>query len=174
MGKLSSLACAISITLGGAALADPGDTHSVESPFEIVDGKGACSKPGVICFAPEGADTQRAETASAPTGKAVHVAAFRHVAGAHQWAVHLEATPKKSWTGNAVFMIFDTSDPQSLAEGYYTTMHQGAIKGGHPVAANLSLTSEEGFVAGHTYRVRVLQLISGREIVLAEGDLSLL
>jgi hypothetical protein len=174
MEKSTSLACVFALTLGGVAVAEPGNVHGPESRFEIVDGKGGCSKVGAVCFTPDSDQTQRAETAAAPSGKSVHVAAFRHVAGAHEWTVHLEATPKKSWTGNAVFMVFDASDPQSMAEGYYQAMYQGAIKAGKPIAARLLLTSEEGFRAGHTYRVRVHQIISGREIVLAEGDLSLL
>jgi hypothetical protein len=38
----------------------------------------------------------------------------------------------------------------------------------------VNLSPEEGFRAGHTYRIRIVQLIGGREIVLGEGDVSLL
>ena len=42
------------------------------------------------------------------------------------------------------------------------------------LAARVSLSPDDGFRAGHTYRIRIVQLINGREIVLAESDVSLL
>lgn len=41
------------------------------------------------------------------------------------------------------------------------------------VAAELTLAACDGFEPGHTYRLRIAQLFSGKEIVLAETDLSL-
>ena len=42
------------------------------------------------------------------------------------------------------------------------------------LAARLTLQPSEGFHAGHTYRLRVVQLVGGKEVLLAEGDVTLL
>ena len=48
------------------------------------------------------------------------------------------------------------------------------MKAGARLAARVVLSPEDGFRAGHTYRIRVVQLINSKEIVLGESDVSLL
>ena len=47
------------------------------------------------------------------------------------------------------------------------------IKAGNKLAARVTLAPDEGFRAGHTYRIRVVQLINGKELILTEGDVAL-
>jgi hypothetical protein len=91
------------------------------------------------------------------------------------WALDLAANLKRSaWSGNALFIFFDLEDPNAVENRQFTALYQGIIKAGPRVAAHLSLAPAEGFRAGHAYRLRIVQLIGGKEIVLGEGDFSLL
>jgi hypothetical protein len=91
------------------------------------------------------------------------------------WTIELSGTLKRAaYAGNALFLFFDLEDPQSLENRQFTALYQAPLKAISKVAARISLSPEEGFRAGHTYRLRILQLINGREIVLGESDLSLL
>jgi hypothetical protein len=38
----------------------------------------------------------------------------------------------------------------------------------------LVLHSQDGFRAGHTYRLRVVQIVAGKEIELSSGEIGLL
>lgn len=91
------------------------------------------------------------------------------------WTIELSGTLKRpAWAGNALFLLFDLEDPQSVENRQFTALYQAPLKPSARLGARLSLSPEEGFRAGHTYRLRIVQLINGREIVLGEGDLSLL
>ena len=79
-----------------------------------------------------------------------------------------------AWAGNALFLFFDLEDAESLENRQFTALYQAPVKAGAKVAARVSLSPEDGFRPGHTYRVRIVQLIDGKEIVLAESDVSLL
>ena len=65
-------------------------------------------------------------------------------------------------------------DPEALSARQFTALYQTAVKSSRSLSARLSLTGEEGFRAGRTYRVRVVQLVGGKEVLLAEGDVTLL
>jgi hypothetical protein len=91
------------------------------------------------------------------------------------WTLEITGTLKRpAWAGNALFLFFDLEDPASLENRQFTALYQAPVKAGAKVAARVSLAPEDGFRPGHTYRVRVVQLINGKEIVLAESDVSLL
>ena len=74
-----------------------------------------------------------------------------------------------AWTGNALFLFFDLEDPESIENRQFTALYQAPVKAGAKVAARVSLSPEDGFRAGHTYRIRVVQLINGKEIVLGRA-----
>ena len=54
-----------------------------------------------------------------------------------------------------------------------TALWQGRVPAGDWIAAKLVFTSDDGFRPEHAYRLRIAQLIGGREVVLADGDLRL-
>ena len=91
------------------------------------------------------------------------------------WTLELTGTFKRpAWAGNALFLFFDLEDPDAIENRQFTALYQAPLKAGPKVAARLCLSPEDGFRPGHTYRIRVVQLISGKEIVLGESDVSLL
>ncbi|HXU68248.1 MAG TPA: hypothetical protein VN947_02915 [Polyangia bacterium] len=91
------------------------------------------------------------------------------------WTLELTGTLKHTaWAGNALFIFFDLEDPDSIENRQFTALYQAPLKAGPKVAARVSLSPEDGFRPGHTYRIRIVQLISGKEIVLGESDVSLL
>src|SRR5262249_2641277 len=91
------------------------------------------------------------------------------------WAVTLSANLKKpAWNGNALFIFFDLDDPSALENRQFTAMYQAAVKAGPRLGVKVAVSPDEGFRAGHTYRLRIVQLINGKEILLCEGDLSLI
>jgi hypothetical protein len=90
------------------------------------------------------------------------------------WTLELAANLKKpAWSGNALFVFFDMDDPGAIENRQTTALYQATVKAGPKVAARLALSPDEGFRVGHTYRIRVIQLIKGKEILLAEGDVAL-
>jgi hypothetical protein len=109
----------------------------------------------------DAAGTQAAAAATPPEGA--------------PWTVEVTGTLKHpAWAGNALFLFFDLDDPQSIENRQFTALFQAPLKAGAKLAARVSMSPDDGFRAGHSYRLRVVQLINGREIVLGESDLSLL
>jgi phage terminase large subunit-like protein len=91
------------------------------------------------------------------------------------WTLEVTGTLKRAaWAGNALFLFFDLEDPESIENRQFTALFQAPVKAGPKLAARVSLSPEDGFRPGHTYRVRIVQLINGKEIVLGESDVSLL
>jgi hypothetical protein len=83
---------------------------------------------------------------------------------------HLRRT---SWAGNALFVFFDASDANAMADHRYAALYQTSIPRTTQLAAGLALSPDDGFQPGHTYRLRIAQLIDGKEVVLAETDFAL-
>ena len=91
------------------------------------------------------------------------------------WTLELSGTLKHpAWAGNALFLFFDLEDPESIENRQFTALYQAPLKAGPKLAARVVLSPEDGFRPGHSYRIRVVQLINGKEIVLGESDVSLL
>lgn len=91
------------------------------------------------------------------------------------WTLELSGTLKHpAWAGNALFLFFDLEDPDAIANRQFTALYQAPLRAGPRLAARVVLSPEDGFRPGHSYRVRVVQLINGKEIVLAESDVALL
>jgi hypothetical protein len=176
--------------LGGSAYAAPGELMAQAAgeiePLQILDpppiGR-SCGKPGLMCWFAGARTTIAVESAAVASasrsGKDVAVAP--RFARASQpkpdgaWTLDLQATLKRpSWAGNLVILLYDAEDSQALEARQFTALYQASVKASKLLSARLSLSNEEGFRAGHTYRVRIVQLINGREILLAEGDVTLL
>ena len=91
------------------------------------------------------------------------------------WTLEIGGTLKHAaWSGNALFLFFDLEDPDAIENRQFTALYQAPLKAGSKLAARVVLSPEDGFRPGHTYRIRVVQLINGKEIVLGESDVSLL
>ena len=91
------------------------------------------------------------------------------------WTLEVTGTLKRSaYAGNTLFLFFDLEDANAIENRQFTALYQAAMKAGVKVAARLVLSPEDGFRPGHTYRLRVVQLINGREMILGESDVSLL
>jgi len=195
------MAMAMVVLAGGAAAAKPGDGPELrgdEPPLTVLEAAAAqpCALKAGLCIAAGARST--VAVASAPVasagapaerpGKAAPVvprfsrtAAVASSDGASSrpesapWTLELLANLKRpAWAGNALFIFFDLEDPDAVENRQFTALFQAPIKAGAKVAARLNLGPEDGFRAGHSYRVRIVQLINGKEITLAEGDLSLL
>jgi hypothetical protein len=52
-------------------------------------------------------------------------------------------------------------------------MYQVTLKAGNGVSARVRLSGDEGFRVGRAYHVLVVQLIGGKEVILADGTFSL-
>ena len=117
----------------------------------------------------------RAASVAATDGAATQAASSTTPSGGSPWTLEITGTLKRpAWAGNALFLFFDLEDAASLDSRQFTALYQAPVKAGAKVAARVSLSPEDGFRPGHTYRVRIVQLINGKEIVLAESDVSLL
>jgi hypothetical protein len=91
------------------------------------------------------------------------------------WTLEITGTLRHpAWAGNTLFLFFDLEDAAAIENRQFTALYQAPLKAGPKVAARVSLSPEDGFRPGHTYRVRVVQLINSKEIVLGESDVSLL
>jgi hypothetical protein len=90
------------------------------------------------------------------------------------WRIALSGHLRRSsWAGNALFVFFDTQDANAIEAHRYTALYQTSVPRTTQLAAGLVLLPDDGFQPGHTYRLRVAQLIDGKEVVLAETDFAL-
>jgi hypothetical protein len=197
--RLSAVALSlVSLLWGSRAFAGPGDLvmdkggATDDVPITVHDaGKAApCNVKAGMCLT---AGARTVAVASAPlvaaTGKttAPVVPRFSRAAAVASegaaatpdenapWSLDLAANLKRAaWNGNALFIFFDLEDPEAIENHTYTALYQTPVRAGAKLAAHLSLLPTEGFRAGHNYRIRVVQLIGGKEVLLAEGDVSLL
>jgi hypothetical protein len=178
----------VMVAAGGVAAADPGElvansSGSEVGPLQLVDGA-ACNLKSGLCLRAGAAAT--VAVASAPVASATPdspsaktppvVPRFERVGNAAEtpWTLEFAANLKKAaLKGNALFIFFDLEDPGCVENRQYTALYQAPIKAGPKVAARVALAPDEGFRAGHTYRIRVIQLINGKEILLTEGDVAL-
>lgn len=99
----------------------------------------------------------------------------RSAADTVPWTVQVNARLRRpAWAGNSLFVLSDAEDPeQAGASGTVTALYQAPIAAGERLIAKLRLTPDDGFRPGHTYRLRVVQLIDGVEIELAAGEFRL-
>jgi hypothetical protein len=149
----------------------------------VLEAAPACNLKSGLCLRAGAASTVAAASSpvasagadSASAKPAPVVPRFERVGSeAATWTLELAANLKKAaLKGNALFVFFDMEDPGSVENRQYTALYQAPLKGGTKVAARVQLSPDEGFRAGHTYRIRVIQLINNKELVLSEGDVAL-
>lgn len=157
-----------------------------EEPLRVLDSARAAHCKSV-CFEPGARTTVLVEPQAAAAKPAATPPQFRRAAAvaaagetpraetSQAWTLDVAAQLKKAAvTGNALFVFFDLADPDSVKDNQTSALYQAPVRSGRSVAAHLSLSPEDGFRAGHTYRLRVAQLIGGREVVLMESDFTLL
>jgi hypothetical protein len=90
------------------------------------------------------------------------------------WTVDVTATLRqRALAGNTLFIVYDAEDHKAMAGHEVTALWQAPIRAGTTVAARLVLSPDDGFQAPHTYHIRVVQIIHGRQVVLASGDIRL-
>jgi hypothetical protein len=186
-------------TTAGVARADSGELGSARgddggggSPLQVIAAPTQpCATKGGMCLT-AGAHTlavgsAEVATAATPGGKTAPVVprfaradaaaaadGSGNSGGNAAWALELAGTLKRpSWNGNALFVFFDLDDPNAIENHEYTALYQASLKAGKNLAARLALSPEEGFRAGHTYRLRIVQLINNKEMLLSESDVAL-
>jgi hypothetical protein len=192
------------LVFAGASAAKPGELvdtlHNEDAPLTVLDVAAAqpCGLKTGLCVAAgarstvavSSAPVATATTVSNPGKAAPVVPRFQRFSRAAStassdgagsstdtgdWTLEISGVLKRAaWNGNAVFLFFDVDDPDALQNRQFTAIYQAPVKAGPKLAARVSLSPDDGFRAGHTYRIRIVQLINGREIVLAESDVSLL
>jgi hypothetical protein len=176
---------ATALLMSGLAWAGPGDmdekpatTGSGSEPaLWVEDAAKATSCKAGVCFKSGAATTVQveAEKTKARFSRAALAAADGKAHTSLAWTIDAAAQLKKAaFTGNTLFVFYDMADPNSVKNQESTALYQAPVKAGKAIAVRLNLGGEDGFRAGHTYRLRIAQLLNGKEVVLAEGDFSLL
>jgi hypothetical protein len=166
-----------------AALAAPGDgLDDVRLTVLSADARatdGSCVSRDGLCFSAGSASTMAAPAVSAPVaGRAAGEATQRFVRNTHDdvtpWTIDVYGSLRRSaLAGNALFILYDAKDEKALAEHEVTALWQAPIQAGNGLAARLYLTPDDGFRSGHTYRLRVAQLVAGKQVILGEGAVHL-
>ena len=165
--------------LRAAAWADPGDlappgrASDPMEALEILDGSRGCAAS--LCIVPGAPDTAAAPSEPIAAKRAAPLPPRFRRAGADTWTLEIAALLRRAaLRGNAVFLLYDADDKEAIKEGQYTAMYQTSVHPGRALALRMRFHPDEGFRAGHTYRLRVVQLIGGKEIELALADFTLL
>ncbi len=169
------------VVMTGVAWADPahpfdGDPTAALTIVQPRDGRTCGARSGVCLYAsgPTIAVEAPSEPVAARRSAAAPVPQFARGDQTGPWIVELQAVLKRAAVaGNALFVIFDEEDPHAVENHEYTAMYQTAIRSGRALDARFAFHPDEGFRAGHTYRVRVAQLLGGKEVVLTEAELTL-
>lgn len=90
------------------------------------------------------------------------------------WTIEVVAELKHpAQAGNALFLLYDASDPEAVRNHEVTAIHQAHIPAGDLLSARLSASIIDGVAPGRTYLLRVVQIIHGREVLLVEGEIFL-
>jgi hypothetical protein len=176
---------ALTLVVGTLGVGNPAAADDFESPgvdiLETVED--SCPQRGGMCFSPGAFSTQVAPaTANQTAGNATRFIRPSSLLGrravveeAVPWTINLNATLRHpALKGNVQFLVFDMEDPKSISSHEVTAMWQVRVPAGNQISARLTLSPDEGFHSGHTYRVRICQIIRNKEVILAEGDVRLM
>lgn len=171
------------------ARATPGDAYDEPVRIEILDASAVtCSPRGALCIKPGDSSTLVTSPPMASLGRASAQEVPRFVrASALQGASKgLRANDSSPWTlqvdarlrqpalaGNTLFLLYDAQDAKALSSREVTALWQAPLPAGDRMAARLSLSPDDGFHPAHNYRIRVVQLVGGKEVLLAEGTVGL-
>lgn len=174
----------------GISHAGPGETGQDAPAVAVLEGSDvACPVKGNLCVRAGAPSTQPVGTLLSATVGAHGLTwdaprfvrafpselSFRSAADAVPWTVQVNARLRRpAWAGNSLFILSDAEDPeQAGASGLVTALYQAPIAAGERLIAKLRLTPDDGFRPGHTYKLRVVQLIDGVELELAAGEFRL-
>lgn len=154
---------------GDATVEEP-DKESGDQRIEIFDSSKAealCKVKGKVCLKPStGTESEGSE--AAPVFKR------RNSSSKTDWVVDVYGSLKKpALAGNAQFIFSDVQDSKASKTREVVGTYQATVKAGSSVAARIRLSTEEGFRAGRAYHAQIVQLIGGKELLLAEGDFQL-
>lgn len=197
-GKMKTLWAIISagvFALGMApvsAEAAPGDANGDEqSRVDIIELPAqACPIRGSLCpsaFPPSTVADPSPQTASlavhpgtfsTPRFSRVVTVATRtpqtYADEAAPWTITINASLRqRALAGNAVFLVFDGDDAKAVAAREVLGAWQATIPAGDRAAARLTLSPADGFRAGRNYRIRIVQIVNGKELILADGAVGL-
>jgi hypothetical protein len=181
MREANGLLIAGALLLGGAARGDIGGASSEELVAVMARGGPECPGKGAIC-----ARAGAASTVQVPSEAGKKAPAFKRTGPIAAHGASAAGRPAEGWSielgaqllrpalaGNAVFAFYDLADPHSVEHHEVTAMAQSMVPAGKALAVRAHLSGEDGFRAGHTYRVRVAQILGGHEVLLAAGDFAL-
>jgi hypothetical protein len=186
--------CMSVLSMGTAlslAHATPGDAHDESRVLILESTKHACTARGGICFY-AGASTTVSEPSAAAAALGTHPAAglspsFGRVGAvaargqradaddAIPWVVEVNAALRhKALAGNVVFLIYDGEHGKAVSTHEVLGAWQAKIPAGEHLTARLTLNPDDGFRPGRTYRIRVVQILRGKEHTLTDGTVRLL
>lgn len=182
---------AAALSMGSlSAAAAPGDSNG-DSGVEILSNAGDCAIRGGVCMTPGSPSTVFAASSPAAAlgshaaaGNPPHLSRMLLTAARSQtgetsddvpWTIDMRANLRHAaLAGNAVFLVYDAENSKALANREVVGAWQATVPAGDALAARLTLSPNDGFHAGKTYRIRVVQLVHGKEIVLTDGPVRLL
>lgn len=158
----------------GDAVVEEPDKESGEQRIEIFDN----NKAETVCKV-KGKGKGRICLRAAPSTEAEgpeDAPTFKRGGGAKKgdWVVEVYGIfAKPALAGNAQFIFSDVQDSKAAKSREVVGIIQANVKAGISVSARVRLSTEEGFRPGRQYRLHIAQLIGGKEVLLAEGDLTL-
>lgn len=151
---------------GNASIEEP-DKEGRDQRIELFDngaGLAGCKVKGKVCFKAgpgnqlDGGATPALSRKDDPKGS---------------WVVEIFGNFKKpALAGNAQFIFTDAAD-WTPKKRDMTSLLQIEIKSGNGVSARARLSGDDGFRAGHTYKVEIAQRIGTGEVILADGTFTL-
>lgn len=152
---------------GATGIEEP-DKESVEQRLEMFDnnkGETVCKVKGRVCLKPS-TNTEAEGTEALPV--------FKRRTGKGDWVVDLYGNFKKpSLNGATQFIFSDVAESKASKKRDLTAMHQVTLKAVSGVSARMRLSGDDGFRVGRVYKVQVIQILNGKEFILAESDFKL-
>src|SRR5262249_11570324 len=144
----------------------------------LPDEASQCTRPGAVCFFSGASTTARSvQDQEVTLSRGAQVAAKAGAAEAKRtqpWDALLVANLKKPTVrGTVLFVVYDKNDPEAIKQHEVTQIWYVTMPASRNVAARVQFDPDDGFNAGHSYLLRVVQIIGKREQVLAEGAVKL-
>lgn len=151
---------------GAAGIEEP-DKESVEQKLELFDnnkGETVCKVKGKVCF----------KASTNTEGEGTEASPFKRRTGKGDWVIDVFGNFKKpSLAGATQFIFSDTVESKAIKKRDLTAQHQVTLKVGNGVSARVRLSGDDGFRVGRTYKVYVVQILAGKEFILAESEFKL-
>lgn len=151
---------------GSTGIEEP-DKESVEQRLELFDnnkGEAVCKVKGKVCL----------KASTNTEGEGTEASPFKRRTGKGDWSVDVYGNFKKaSLAGAAQFIFSDLAESKASKKRDVTAQHQATLKAGNSVSARVRLSGDDGFRVGRWYKVLVVQILNGKEFILAESDFKL-